>query len=229
MVLIGVGNTLVDVAGYTLLQRSVADDVLARAFGILESLIVGSIALGALLAPVVVDALGKHGALMAVGALLPAITLATWVRLQRIDAAAATPTRGLELLRGLDLFAPLPLPALEQLAARLEPRHVAAGETVFAQGDPGDRFYVIESGAVDVLVDGQHVRRQGPGEAFGEIALLRSVPRTATVVAAEDTELLGLERDVFIAAVTGHAPSSQAADAVIAARLSHARPAVGGP
>ncbi|MCW3066254.1 MAG: transporter [Solirubrobacterales bacterium] len=229
MALIGVGNTLVDVAGYTLLQRSVADDVLARAFGILESLIVGSVAIGALIAPLLVHGLGNHGALVAVGALLPALTLLAWRRLQRIDAAAAAPTRGLELLRGLDLFAPLPQPALEQLAGRLEPQHVAEGETVFAQGDPGDRFYVIDSGAVEVLVDGRKARRQGPGEAFGEIALLRSVPRTAAVVAEEDTALLWLESDVFIAAVTGHAPASRAADAVIAARLSHARPTVGGP
>ena len=62
--------------------------------------------------------------------------------------------------------------------------------------------------------------RARPGDWFGEIALLRDVPRTATITARTDLDLLALERDDFIAAVTGHAPSAEAAGAVVGARLS---------
>jgi CRP-like cAMP-binding protein len=96
---------------------------------------------------------------------------------------------------------------------------VAAGETVFRQGDHGDRFYIVEDGRVEISIDGEKVADAWPGEAFGEIALLRDIPRTATVTSVDDTKLLALERDEFIAAVTGHAPSREAADALVGDRL----------
>jgi len=111
---------------------------------------------------------------------------------------------------------------LEQLASRLSPVRVAAGDDVFRRGEAGDRFYVIGAGEAEVAVDGRRPVRLGPGAYFGEIALLRDVPRTATVTARSDLELYALERDDFLAAVTGHAPSAEAADAVIAARLGSA-------
>ncbi len=104
---------------------------------------------------------------------------------------------------------------------------VAAGEEVIRQGEPGDRFYVIESGEVEVLEDGISARREGPGDFFGEIALLRDVPRTATVIARSDLGLLSLARDPFIAAVTGHASGTEAADTVIAGRLGSVRAGAG--
>jgi CRP-like cAMP-binding protein len=94
-----------------------------------------------------------------------------------------------------------------------------AGEEIIRRGDHGDRFYVVGSGEVEVLLDGQQPRREGPGSYFGEIALLRDVPRTATVQAATDVELFALDRDDFLPAVTGHAGSSEAAEAVIGSRL----------
>ena len=111
---------------------------------------------------------------------------------------------------------------LEQLASRLGRVRVPAGQVVFRLGDPGDRFYVIGEGEVAVTLDGRPPVRLGRGAYFGEIALLRDVPRTATVTARTEVELYALERDVFIAAVTGHAPSAEAADAVIASRLGSA-------
>jgi CRP-like cAMP-binding protein len=117
------------------------------------------------------------------------------------------------------IFAPLPPTTIEGLARKLVPVAVTAGETVFRQGDPGDRFYVVEDGRVEIWIDGEKVADEWPGEAFGEIALLHDVPRTATVTAAEETKLLALERDDFIAAVTGHAPSREAADSIIGERL----------
>ena len=126
----------------------------------------------------------------------------------------------IELLSANPIFGPLPTPTIEHLATKLIPRAVSAGDTIIRQGDTGDLFYVVEDGRCEIWVDGERVREAWPGESFGEIALLRDVPRTATVTALEDTTLLALERDEFIAAVTGHAPSREAADAMIGARLA---------
>jgi CRP-like cAMP-binding protein len=143
-----------------------------------------------------------------------------WRRLTVIDARAIVPVERIELLRANPIFAALPEPTIEHLAVKLIPRSVEAGETIIREGDAGDLFYIVEDGRCEVWVDGERVREAWPGEAFGEIALLRDVPRTATVTALEDTKLLALERDDFIGAVTGHAPSREAADNVIGARLA---------
>jgi hypothetical protein len=216
----GVGNTLVDVSAVTLMQRAVRDEVLGRVFGALESLLVAGLAAGALVAPVALHVFGTRAALVATGAVLPALTVLFWTRLQAIDLAAQVPTARIEVLRANPIFAPLPPSTLEHLAVKLIPRRVAAGDVVVRQGDAGDLFYVVENGRVRVEIDGEPVNDLWPGEAFGEIALLRDLPRTATVTALEETDLLALERDEFIAAVTGHAPSREAADAVIGARIA---------
>ena len=223
--LLGVGNTVVDVAGLTLLQRAVPDAILARVFGVLESLAVATIGLGAILAPLLVAAFGARPAMVITGALLPLVTALFWRRLTQIDSGS-DPSEQLDLLRSLPLFRPLPPATVEQLASSLVPVRVAAGEDVFRQGDSGDRFYVVGSGEVVVTVDGEPVNRLGRGGYFGEIALLKDVPRTATVTAETDVDLLALERDEFIAAVTGHAPSAEVANAVIASRLGGLRPGV---
>jgi CRP-like cAMP-binding protein len=108
---------------------------------------------------------------------------------------------------------------LEQLAARLTPLHAGAGQEIIRVGDHGDRFYVVDTGEVEILVEGEPPRREGAGSYFGEIALLRDVPRTATVRAASEADLYALDRDDFLPAITGHAGSAQAADAVIGSRL----------
>jgi hypothetical protein len=217
---IGVANTIVDVAGHTLLQRTAPDAVLARVFGVLEGLIYLGIALGGVAAPVVIALVGSEAAFVVFGAFLPALAVLTWRALRRIDERAEAPGRPLDLLRRLPMFAPLPVPTLERLAADLQPVSLARGETLFNQGDPGDRFYLVAAGEVDVAVDGRPEATMRAGDCFGEIALLRDVPRTATVIAASDAELYGLERDEFIAAVTGHPESARAADAIVGERLS---------
>jgi predicted MFS family arabinose efflux permease len=223
LAVVGIGNTLVDVAALTLLQRAAPDEVLARVFGVIESLLVGAIGLGAILAPVLVSAFGADGALIATGAFLAVLAVASWPRLARIDAEVAVPGRELALLTNLPLFAPLPAATVEHLARSLQPVRVVAGEQIVREGEPGDRFYIVASGEVEVAADGKPLRTLGPGEHFGEIALLRAVPRTATVVARQDGELLTLDRDEFVAAVTGHPESREAADAVIGARLGTLR------
>jgi MFS family permease len=223
LAVVGVGNTLADVSGFTLLQRSAPDAVLARVFGVLESLLLLTVGLGAVVAPVLVSTLGTRGALIVAGVLLPALVLPAWPVLRAIDRAAPVPVARLERLRAIPIFTPLPEATLEQLARALVPVTVAANAEVVRQGERGDRFYVVDSGTFDVLVDGASVATLETGDHFGEIALLREVPRTATVRARVDAVLLALERHDFIPAVAGYAPSLASANAVIGMRLGPAR------
>ena len=227
MAIIGIGNALTDVGGVTLLQRATPDAVRARVFSVLESTILAMMALGGLIAPLLADAIGLREALV-VGGALPAIVVAlAWRPLRRLDVAAP-PAQPIDLLRGVPLFAPLAGPVLERLAIDAREVRVATGQVIFEQGAPGDSFYVIADGDVDVSVDGSHVRRQGRGESFGEIALLRDTPRTATITASEPTTLIAIDREPFLSAVTGHAGSAEAAEGMVAARLANARPALAG-
>jgi MFS family permease len=221
--IVGIGNTLVDVSGMTLLQRAAPQEVLARVFGVLESLLLLTIGLGALVAPLLLNWLGTRGALIAAGALLPVLVIPAWPRLNALDRATNVPSEQLELLGRSPIFAPLPASTLEQLADSLDEVRVPAGQEVVRQGDPGDRYFVIEQGTLDVSIDGRQVQTLGPGDAFGEIALLRDVPRTATVTAHTDAVLYALDRGAFIPAVTGFAPSLSAAEAVIGMRLGPGR------
>jgi hypothetical protein len=216
---LGIGNTLVDVSGLTLLQRNAPEAVRSRVFGVFESMVAGTIGLGAILAPLLIAVAGIRVALVATGLFLPILAGLLWRRLVSLDSGDPA---HLDLLRSLPLFAPLPPQALERLARSLEPVRVAAGEVLFHAGDEGDRFYVIESGELAIeLATG--TKTEGPGGWVGEIALLRDVPRTATVTASSDVDLYSLERDEFIGSVTGHAPSAEAADAVVMQRLATAR------
>jgi predicted MFS family arabinose efflux permease len=216
--LIGFANIICDVSGFTILQRGTPSEVLARVFGVLHSLFYATVALGAVLAPPLIHWLGVRWTLVIVGSLLPVLSVLTRTSLVRLDTEPGDPRR-LALLQAIPIFAPLSPPVLEQLAARLTPVHASAGDEIIRLGDHGDRFYVVDKGEVEILVDGAPTRREGEGEYFGEIALLRDVPRTATVRATTEVDLFALDRDDFLPAVTGHAGSAQAADAVIGTRL----------
>jgi MFS family permease len=219
LALLGVGNTLVDVTGITLMQRTASDDVLGRVFGAFEAIALLAMGVGALLAPVLVSALGGRWAVLVTGLIMPVTVIPLWRRLDAIDAAAPAPAELVELLRGIPIFAPLPAPQLERLARALVEVRVDPGSVVFAAGDHGDRFYVIAEGQAGVEVAGEPVRTLEPGDFFGEIALLRDVPRTATVLATTGLRLLALDRETFVSTVTGHAASAEAAGSVVAARL----------
>ena len=225
LAVIGLGNALVDIGLFTLMARLSSDTVMARVFGLLESVGALGFAAGAAVSPVVIDLLGLRGALVLVGLIGPVVTAASWPRLRRLDTTMVGLDQEVGLLRGVEMFAPLPLPVVEQLARGLEPVSVAAGKTVFAQNDEGDRFYVIVDGTVEVLGDGTVVATLDPGEAFGEIALLRQVPRTATVRARTDLQLQSLTRDRFLTAVTGVPASAHQAWARVDAALDRFSPA----
>jgi len=222
LAIVGAGNTIVDVAGDTLMQRAVPDEVLARAFAALDSLLLLTVGLGAIVAPVLIEAVGIRATTLLVGGVLPVLAAVAWPALLRIDRAARIPERELELLRALPLFAPLAPATLEFLASSLRRTTVEPGRTIVRQGDGGDEFYVVDAGRVAVEVDGSARGELGAGEHFGEIALLRDVPRTATVSALEETSLYALGRDDFLGAVTGHGESTAAAESVVAARLAAA-------
>jgi hypothetical protein len=191
-------------------------------FGVLESLTLVSVAVGAALAPALLAVAGVRGTLLIAGCSLPLLAALSWGRLRALDADAVVPERELALLRAIPIFAPLPAPTLERLARALEPVALPAGSLVFKQGEPGDRFYVVAEGRVTVELDGKPARELGPGDFFGEIALLRDIPRTATVRAATSVSLYALGRDEFIPVVTGHGESAAAADVVVRARLATA-------
>ncbi len=221
---VGVGNALIDVGGFTLLGRTAPDDVLARVFGVLESLVALAMGTGAIIAALVADGAGVRTALVTVGVICPLAAVAAWRRLRRLDASIGVRDRDIALLRSVDLLGVLPLPAVEQLTRRLEPVAVPAGEVVVAQGDVGDRWYVIESGTAVVTGDGRPVATLGPGEGFGEIALLRSTRRTATVRATTDLRLQSLRSEHFLAVVLGYPPSAREATTAVASRLHRYAP-----
>ena len=218
--LIGAGVVLVDVVTFTLLQRAAPDDVLARVFGVLESAMRAALGIGAVAVPALVAATDLAITLAIVAAVQPIALVIAWPRLRAVDSIDLVPTERITLLQSVAMFAPLPALPLERLAARLVPHETAAGETIVRQGDSGDVVYVIAAGTVDVSHDGHHLATLGRGEVFGEIALLRDVPRTATVVANEECRLFTLQRDEFLAAVTGHAPAHSGAGALVSARLA---------
>ena len=129
--------------------------------------------------------------------------LGTLAQLRRIDRDAEVPAEVLALLRGVPLLAVLPPRVVDRLARDASVTPVVGGATIIRQGEPGERFYVIASGTVEILMDGLPVRRLGPGDWFGELALLRDTPRTATVVALDDVDLRSIEREHFLAVVAG--------------------------
>jgi predicted MFS family arabinose efflux permease len=220
LALFGAGTGLVEVAHNTLVQRLAAADVLARVYGVDEVVEATAAAIGALVAAALVDWLGVDGAVIAAGAIPLAALALLGRRLAQMESGIGVPEEAFTLLRGVHIFASLPMATVETLAMRARPQELAAGETIISQGEAGDAFHVIGSGHVEVFVDGAYRRTQGSGEYFGEIALLRDVPRTATVTATEPVSLLTLDRDEFLAGIGSHAYSRRELERVAETRLA---------
>lgn len=216
---VGIGAILCQVNSVTLLQRSAENEVLGRVFAVLESLMLASMALGSLIAPGLVSLFGPRTALLVTGLFLVVLLAPLWPSLRRIDAEGEIAEEPLELLRRIEIFAQLPEAVLERLAGGATAISTEAGQVVVARGEAGHHFYVIAAGRAAVELDDGGVRELGPGDFFGEIALLRDVPRTATVRAVEPLRLYAVERDAFLAAVTGHAPTLAAAENIVTTRL----------
>ena len=202
MVVVGVANAVLDVAGFTTLQRIIPNHVRSSVLGVFEGEMAATAAVGGVLAPVLVAAFGIAGALVLTGAILPVAVLITARGVVKADDIRLVPERQLELLRGVAMFAPLPISAIEELAGGLQPIVFAPGALLMRTGDVGDRFILIDTGTVEVEIEGSPVRTLGPGGSCGEIALLSGIPRTATVRAITDVTAYALSGPDFIAAVT---------------------------
>jgi MFS family permease len=218
LAVVGAANSVEDVAAFTLLQRLIPDRILTRVFGVVWSLAMAGVALGSVAAPALVRAVGAREAFIAVGAILPLLTLATYRRLALIDKEAA-PVPELEFVQRVPMFQPLSVAAKERVAGSLQLQSVQAGEIVIRAGEQGDRFYIVGRGTLEITAEGLRTTAD-EGDYFGEIALLRDVPRTATVTALVDTRLYVLQRDDFLAAVTGHEAAHAAGQNIADERLS---------
>jgi MFS family permease len=220
LMIVGAANSIEDVAGFTLLQRIVPDELLSRVLGITWGFVMGAVALGSIVAPGLVAAIGPRAAFAVVGALLPALALLTWGQLRSIDRDVEAPTAELDLIGDVTLFAPLSVVAKEHVAGKLIPVEVPPGEVVIRTGEAGDRFYIVDEGELEIT-NGAHATAHH-GDFFGEIALLRDVPRTATVRATTPARLYALERADFLEAVTGHPAVRAAGETVVQERLAEA-------
>ena len=223
----GGARALFDVAARTLLQRTAPPDVLARVFGVLEGLEMAALAVGSLAAPALVALGGGRAAIVGVGLILPALALAGGRRLFALDASAHVPVVEIACLRSLRVFAALPPPELEGLARRVAPVAAGAEAAIVTQGEPGDRYYAIAEGELEVLQDGERLRTMTRGDGFGEIALLRDVPRTATVRALTPVHLFALDKATFLEVVTGHPATVTEASAIAGERRGATAPAAG--
>ncbi len=218
LAVVGAANSVEDVAVFTLLQRVIPDEMLTRILGLVWGLAMGGVAIGSIVAPAIVRGIGPRPAFVLVGSILPLLTLLAYRPLVEIDRTVAPPA-ALELIDRVPMFAPLSIAAKERIASNLISVPIRAGDVVIRSGDHGDRFYLVGTGELDIDADGRH-STAGPLDYFGEIALLRDVPRTATVTAAADSQLYALQRDDFLSAVTGHSAARAAGDAVADARLA---------
>jgi MFS family permease len=204
---VGVGNAVLDVAGFTLIQRLGIDRTLGRVFGVLYTFGIAMGGLGSLAAPALISSLGLRTVLIVVGLILPSLALILLPKFRSIDNRSEPLPEVLALLTGIPLLSPLPPTTLEKLAARSAMEEVAAGDTVVTEGDPGDLFYVIAEGEVGVSRGGRNLGTLGPGDQFGEIALIHDTTRTATVIANCATRLVTIDGRDFVDALS----SSEAA------------------
>jgi CRP-like cAMP-binding protein len=146
---------------------------------------------------------------------------ASWAALRRLDAEVRVRDADIETMRPIRMLGALPVATIEQLAGALEHADFEPGCSVFRQGEPGDYFYIVQSGRAEVILDGRVVRTLGTGDCFGEIALLRDQPRTASVRASADTHLRvsRLRRSAYLTAVTGYPAAAAAGEDLVRGRL----------
>jgi Na+/melibiose symporter-like transporter len=217
--IVGLAGAVFDVTARTLLQRSAPSDAIGGAFAILETLMDLGLALGVVLVRLALAIGGVRAALLAPAVIAIVLIAALWRQLQKIDSSATVPQVEIQLLRSIPLFAALPAPSIEGLARELVAVHVPAGTRVITEGDSGDRYYAVADGSLEFSRGKSQVGTVARGQGFGEIALVRDVPRQASVTAITDSLLYSLEKDPFVQTVMGHVTASSRAKTVIAKHL----------
>jgi hypothetical protein len=217
--LIGAANVFDDAGVYSALQQVIPCRLIGRALGMRRAVLLLSMGLGSVVAPLMIRAWGARGALIATGLLLAVIVALSVPSLTAIDHRISEPGPDLALLRQVSFFGPLPFAIVEHLASELQPATYEPGHVIIQDGQPGELFYMIADGRARVCKDDKELRQMGAGESFGEIALLRETPRTATVIAMSRLQARTLTREEFLAAVTGNAASAEGADEVASTRL----------
>ena len=217
----GVSNAVLDVSGFTLVQRGVGNADRVTMFAIMESLFGVGLLAGSLAAPLLAALAGTRGALLVAGVLLPLCAVLTWRRLGRATIRSGD-GESIALLRRSELFQPLPLTALDRLVESMLPCSFEAGEVIMRKGEPGDHYLLIAEGVVEISDESRLLDTLGPGNGLGEIALLHDVPRTATAIARTRVYGYAIGAQAFLAAVAGPGAAA-AADAVVSARLERSR------
>lgn len=215
LAIVGMSNALLDVSGFTLIQRSTPNEARVGVMGLLDSLAAATAALGGLVASGLVAWAGVQGALVAAGAILPLAAIVTLPPLRRAESRSPSHEVESRLLRADPLLGLLSLSIVEELAAVLKPVEFAAGTFLIREGEGGDQYLILASGRVEVSREGRALRQLEAGSGVGEISLLRNVPRTASVWALGAVRAYALEREAFLSAVTGHNSVQAVAETII--------------
>jgi MFS family permease len=220
---VGVGTAVFSATGRTLMQRAAPADAIAGSFAVVEACMDLGLGLGGLLAWAGVQLVGPRAALVAPAVAAVALLAALGRSIRQVDASATVPQVEIRLLRSIRIFAPLPAPTIELVARELVPMAVSAGTRVITEGDPGDQYFAVADGELDITRAGRRLHRVGRGDGFGEVALVRDVPRTASVTATTDCLLYGLDGDVFMETVTANASAGRVAVDVVDGHLRDRR------
>jgi hypothetical protein len=223
MAVVGLSNAFLDVAGFTIIQRTTPNESRIPVLGLTDGVANLGPALGGVVAPLLLEGLGVRGALVVTGAILPVVAILLGLAVRDLDEGGPAAARRVELLRAQPLFAPLSLAVVEHLAATMMPRRYEPGSWLMRQGDPGEEYVLIDHGEVEVSQDMRVVRTLGEGAGVGEIALIRDVPRTASVRAETEVAAFSIGRDAFLEAVTGQPASHAAAREQAGRRLASDR------
>ena len=220
---------IAEVLALTLLQRLCPIGFLGRVYALTDSTIATIQLAGCLVAPLLVTLVSLEAAIVVGGSvcivtgvvMVPSLTAASRHVSRRTDRLRPT----VERLASIGLLADAPDQTLERLAAQVQTRHVGAGTVVIAEGEPADDLYVVEAGTYHVSSNGVGIHELGPDSWFGEIGLLRAIPRTATVIAASDGVLLSIPGQAFLDAVADPGPSDPVRK-LMTARLAQTHPSL---